>query len=318
MARHVFFIDPIDKLNPPKDSTLMIAIRMKERGHQVSLLFEKDFYFENRWNTPRLTLYDFSGSFVKDSFYLEEFSLGQAEALELDPGDVVHMRLDPPFDSRYLRYLWMLDALKKYEVEIINDPQGIMINNEKLYAYQRKEDSLPTFVGSSLERFKEFANGLKSEGHEYLILKPLDLYQGIGVEKVSLDSNFDESFLKKVEEYQGPVIAQTYAKIVESGEIRTVFFKGKELGSILKVPLKGEYLANIAQGATYSSIDLSLKQKTICEQISADLERFNLPWLAFDLLGDNVSEVNITCPGLLVEVSEAVGANLADQIIDLL
>ena len=156
------------------------------------------------------------------------------------------------------------------------------------------------------------------KGHRELILKPLDLYQGIGVEKISVDDDYKSIFLRKISEYKGPVVVQPFAKEVTSGEVRSLYFKGKELGSILKVPKKGEYLANIAQGATYDQYDLTVTQRQACEEICKELSEYGVDWIAFDILGESVSEVNITCPGLLVEVSKAYGKNLSFDIIDLL
>ncbi|MFT6604708.1 MAG: glutathione synthase, partial [Bacteriovoracaceae bacterium] len=101
-------------------------------------------------------------------------------------------------------------------------------------------------------------------------------------------------------------------------EIRSIFFKGVEIGSIVKVPPKGSFLANIAQGATYSVAELNPVQKKNCAVLCEELSRVGADWLAFDILGDNISEVNVTCPGLLVEVSDAMKKNLAQEILGLM
>jgi len=206
---------------------------------------------------------------------------------------------------------------KTLGVEVLNDPDGILLFNEKLYAYEH-ESSLETYVGSSVEGFLSFVTFLKSEGHRELILKPLDLYQGIGVQKISLDEDFKSIFKEKIVEFQGPVVVQPFAKEISKGEVRSLYFKGKELGSILKIPKAGEFLANIAQGASYDKHDLNDYQRKSCEEICSELSKYGVEFVAFDILGDSISEVNITCPGLLVEVSKAYGKNLSFDIIDLL
>lgn len=313
-VKHILFLDPISKLVVKKDSTLMLAVQMKKRGIDVSLLFEEDFFCQNR-EVSNIKVYDFEGEFEGEGPYLSHFTLKDAKKVKVSPGDVLHMRLDPPYDSRYQRYLWMLKTWQKQGAKVINAPVGIMAFNEKLYAYEQ-EESLDTFVGASLSAFKEYSERL--ETIEEFIMKPLDLYQGLGVEKIKRDSSLYDHFERKVQESGGAIVVQPFVKDVAKGEIRSLFFKGIELGTILKVPKEGEFLANIAQGASYHSVELNEVQRKACERICSELMEFGVPWVAFDILGDNVSEVNITCPGLLVEVSKAVSKNLADKIIDLL
>jgi glutathione synthase len=262
------------------------------------------------------------GEFEKDSSYLKSFELCSNSMISLDQNSVLHMRLDPPFDSRYLRFLWILRGLKeKYGVRVINDPEGIAIHNEKMVSYELS-DAVETFVGSSKLSFEIFLNNLKNmqaSKYEGLILKPLDLYQGIGVERVEKNLSSVEVinlFEKKREEYGGPVVAQPFMTEVFEGEIRAIFFNGKELGSILKTPPKGEFLANIARGAKYEKVKLSDKIEKECRELSLKLSKKGVPWLAYDILGEKIQEANLTCPGLMVEVSKAMGKNLAFDLVD--
>ncbi|ATH08745.1 hypothetical protein BIY24_12540 [Halobacteriovorax marinus] len=316
MKKHILLIDPLEKLVIKKDSTLMFALTLQKRGIESYLIFEEDFFVSNG-DAPKLKVHSFEGSFEDDNCYLKDFKLTESLDYQIDKNTLMHMRLDPPFDGRYLRFLWMLRYYKSLGVEVLNDPDGVLLFNEKLYAYEQ-ESSLKTYVGSSKEGFLGFAQEIMAEGHRELILKPLDLYQGIGVQKISLDDDYAAIFEDKVKQYQGPVVAQPFAKVVEQGEVRSFYFKGKELGSILKVPKKGEYLANIAQGASYSRYDLNENQRRECEKICNELAGYGVHWIAFDILGDSISEVNITCPGLVVEVSSAYKRNLCEDIIDLL
>lgn len=312
---HYILLDPLDKLVIEKDSTLLLAHTLKAQGHEVHLLFLKDFYLGNE-GAPFYHVYDFDSKLKDQGPYLSRFVLGGERIKRLSSGDCVHMRLDPPLDSRYLRVCWMLDQLKHYGVKVVNDPRGIILFNEKIYAYF-KEGSIPTYIGESLNDFLSFAEHQKDRGSDFLILKPLDLFQGIGVEKIDLRStDLKQTFERKCTELSGPVVAQPYQKSVEGGEVRSIYFKGRELGSIIKRPPKGEFLANIARGASYERIELNALQRARCEEVCRELHTFGVEWVAFDILGDSLSEVNITCPGLLVEVSKACEKNLALEIIE--
>jgi glutathione synthase len=313
---HVFFIDSLEKLSIKKDSSLMLAATLKEMGEDVKLLFEKDFYVTN--NTPLIfALYDFNALFKSDGAYLESFTLGNEKFIEIQSNDVIHMRIDPPFDTRYLRYLWMLRFIQEKGIKVINSPDGILKFNEKLHAYTQKS-ALASYVGSSADGFMKFVNTLPDKSE--IILKPLDLYQGIGVEKISSNDLeiTKERFQEKVLENNGPIVAQVFCEEVRKGEVRSLYFKGVELGSILKVPKDGEFLANIAQGAGFHAIELSAELKNECDDICKQLMLDGVDWVAFDILNDHVSEINITCPGLLVEVSFAHKKNFARMIAELL
>ena len=314
MKKHLFFIDPLSKLNPKKDTSLMLASTMKEQGMEVYLLFEDDFYLNNK-KKIEFKVHDFDFDFYEDHCYLKSFNQTTFKVVELVKGDVIHMRIDPPFDTRYLRYLWMLRYYQEQGIKVLNSPDGILKFNEKLHAYAQKS-SLPTYVGSSAREFEIFVMEAIKRGDTHLILKPLDLYQGIGVEKQSLqEESLITIFENKVKNCNGPVVAQPYCSDVEKGEIRAIFYKSKEIGSILKVPQSGEFLANIAQGASFSSIELTSALQKECTEICRELEKDGVDLVAFDILGGHVSEINITCPGLLVEVSFAHKKNLAREII---
>lgn len=313
--RHLLLIDPIEKLNVKKDSSFMLALALQRRGIESYVFFEKDFAIHNQ-GTQKLTVHSFSGELKEDGIYMSEFKTTGSKVIELNPAtDIIHMRLDPPFDSRYLRILWMLDDLAEKGIQILNHPRGIMLFNEKLYAYRAK-DAVASFVGSNVRLAAQFVHNLDPKPSA-LILKPMDLYSGIGVEKLPV-TGWEERFEEKVNELNGPVIVQPFIEAVAQGEVRSLYFKGQEIGTILKMPKEGEFLSNIAQGATFKAVELSDISRARCEAFVKELATYGVDWVAFDILGDSVTEVNITCPGLLVEVSYALKKNLADVVIDLI
>lgn len=312
--RQLLLIDPLEKLNIKKDSSLMLALAMKRRGIECYVFFEKDFAIHNQ-GTQKLTVHTFTGSLKQDGIYLESFETTGSQVIELNSQDLIHMRLDPPFDSRYLRILWMLDDLCQKGIQVLNHPRGIMLFNEKLYAY-RAQGAVASFVGSNVKLAAQFVHELDPRPSA-LILKPMDLYSGIGVEKWPV-VGWEERFVEKVNELNGPVIVQPFVEAVTKGEIRSLYFQGKEIGTILKTPKDGEFLSNIAQGATFGVHKLSEVAKLRAEAIVQELMDYGVDWVAFDILGEAITEVNITCPGLLVEVSYAHQKNLADVVIDMI
>jgi glutathione synthase len=312
--RQLLLIDPIEKLNLKKDSSLMLALAMQRRGIETYVFFEQDFAIQNT-SSLKLTVHSFSGAFREDGIYLADFKTTGSRVIELDQRDVIHMRLDPPFDSRYLRVLWMLDHLVAHEVQVMNAPRGIMQFNEKLYAY-RSPGSVPSYIGPNLNLARDFVAGLNPKPAA-LIIKPMDLYSGVGVEKLA-PHNWEQRFVEKVEELGGPVIVQPFVEKVLEGEQRSIYFKQQELGTIIKRPRAGEFLSNIAQGATFEASPLSAVARSRCEAIVAELARHQVDLVAFDILDDAITEVNVTCPGLLVEVSFAHQQNLAERMLEMM
>lgn len=310
--RHFIFLDDLSKLTVKKDSTLLLAKTLQDKGVECYLVFEKDLYFDSK-SAPCLKCSTFSSTFYEQGPYLKTFVLGESLEIQLNADDIIHMRLDPPFDSRYLRYLWILSAVEHFGIQVVNRPRGILIHHEKISAYLH-DSSAASYIGESVEGLLNFSRDFEG-GH--FILKPLDLFQGMGIDKANHDSLVDV-FIRKREEFKGPVIVQPFLDSIFDGEVRSLYFKGHEIGSILKTPPKGEFLANIAQGASFRPYELSSEERRMCEEVTSELLKDGVDWVAFDILGGHLSEVNLTCPGLLVEVSYAYKENLAEKIVDML
>ncbi len=314
---HIFYINDLERLNIKKDSTLMMAMTLAPH-EECYIMFENDLYISNDKNHS-YKLHSFKGKFKEDGYYLENFELTESIDYNFSEHDTIYMRIDPPFDSRYQRYLWMLDFLQRQlNVEVKNNPLGIMKYNEKLTAFLDGEHSVESYVGSSLDSFKKFVSEQKNKSVSNLILKPLDLYSGIGVQKINIEAEDLESlFENKVKEFHGAIVCQPFVEKVSEGEIRAIFYQNKEIGSIIKRPKEGEFLANIAQGASFEKIELdhAIHEKClkICEMMAMD----GVDLLAFDILDNKINEINITCPGLLVEVSHACKKNLCYDIFNL-
>lgn len=309
--KHIFFIDNIEKLNVKKDSSLMMMLTFKSLGHSVYALTQDEFFISND-QKPHFYLWEVKGEFKPNSFYLDNFEFTQLVHLPVEQGDVIHMRIDPPYDSRYQRYLWMLDFLSSQGANVVNSPRGIMQYNEKITALKMSK-SVKSYVGSSERGLKNFLSRIDSQSG--YVLKPLDLFSGIGVVKTSADSkDVLFQFREMTQEYGGAIIVQPFLEDVYKGELRSIYYKGSELGTIVKFPPDGSFVSNIAQGATFEEAKLDSTQRSQCEELAWELKECGVDLVAFDLLGESITEVNITCPGLIVEVSEALGENLAIAI----
>ena len=313
---HIFFVDPLEKLTIKKDSSLILALALQEAGAEVWLLFEKDFYYSNEKQEPLFALSPFVGEWDKDGFYLDQFTLQKKVNRPFRATDTLHMRIEPPFDKRYLNHLWMLRGIQQRTgIKIVNSPEGLLLYNEKISAYLR-ESSVDSFVGDAPDQFSDFAQRLRKNGFEEIVLKPLDLFQGEGVEKISLAAPYlVEKFCRKTLQAGGPIVAQPFLEDIYKGEIRSIFFNGREIGNLLKIPRRGDFLSTVARGASCHPTTLNPGQRRICEQTALELQQFGIRWIAFDLLGDSLQEINITCPGLLPEISRAAEKRLVEKML---
>tara|TARA_B100000925_G_scaffold291479_1_gene279692 strand:- start:17427 stop:18359 length:933 start_codon:yes stop_codon:yes gene_type:complete len=309
--KHVILIDPLKKLILKKDSTLLFSKSLVDSKNDVFFLFREDFCISNIDSYIDVSVPTF-----------ETGSSSEITCVKLDQTKVkvtsdvcFHMRLEPPFDTNYLRVLWMLKFIQSKGARVINDPSGIMNFQEKIFPMEAQKTT-PTAVIRSFEQFKVFAQNLPKERE--FILKPLDLFQGLGVTKVDISKFSDIEFVKLSNDFGGLLIVQPYLKKIEHGEIRSTFYAGQEIGSILKTPPKGSFLANIAQGASYEKINLKPNVRDECKRAAKFLNEKGVPWVAFDLLDGKISEANTTCPGLIYETSVAHGENLADKIVELI
>jgi glutathione synthase len=313
--KHIFYINRLETLNLRKDSSLFMMHTFKLQGHKVYALFEEDLYLSNDVGL-KYRLWEFKAEFEKQSFYLKSFQCTQSVLENIEDSDVIHMRIDPPYDARYQRYLWMLDFFKKQKVRVVNDPIGIMMYNEKMTAYRQNDYSVSSYVGSSQDGLKQYLGHVVSRGVTELVIKPLDFFSGIGVMKCSVKMDDVLFHFNKMTAEYGCVVVQPFMSEVYKGEFRSIFFKGVELGTIIKYPQTGNFISNIAQGASFEKAQLSSHLKMKCEDLAWTLKESGVDLIAFDLLGKAITEVNITCPGLLVEVSHAVGENIALAIAD--
>ena len=312
MKKHLFLIGDIGKLNIKKDSSLLLAHSLKQKGAEVYIVQEKDFFVLPHHSKQLLYAHEFYSTLFENQFYMEKFELIAAKQINVDTDWIVHMRCDPPVDQRYTRFLWMLMSLKKHGAKITNDPNAIIQFNEKLVVYDYEIPQVKSFYGEANQGLKDF---LTMSQYEEIIVKPMDSFSGIGVEKISLKELGVDKAFEMIAKRAEAVIVQPFLEQVYQGEHRTLYLGAKCIGSIVKYP-QGSYLANIAQGAKFEKAEMSEQVLDYCQKIATDLLKMGIDFIAFDILDDMVTEVNITCPGLVNEVSTAMGENLADYYAD--
>jgi glutathione synthase len=296
-------MDPIDGVDIDADSTFRLAEEAQARGHAL-------FYY-----TPERLAYD-AGRVIARGWPLEvrrvrgdHFSLGPETQVDLAEWDVVWLRQDPPFDMGYITTTHLLERIHPATL-VVNDPAWVRNSPEKLMVLDYPELMPPTMIARSLDDLKRF----KAE-HGDMILKPLYGNGGAGVFRLGhADRNLSalhELFTSMSSE---PLIAQKFLPAVEKGDKRVILVDGEPVGAINRVPGEGETRSNMHVGGRPEKIALSDRDREICAAIGPALRDRGLIFTGIDVIGDWLTEINVTSPTGIQELERFDGTNVAARI----
>lgn len=293
-------MDPIGPIDIDADSTFRIALEAQERGHSL-------FYY-----TPdRLALMD--GRATARGWPLEvrrvagdHFSLGAEAEIDLASQDVVWLRQDPPFDMGYITTTHLLDTIHPQTL-VVNDPFWVRNFPEKLLVLQFPDLTPPTTIARDLATIRAF-----KAHHGDIILKPLYGNGGAGVFR--LDPN-DRNLASLHELFTGlsrePLIAQKFLPAVENGDKRVILVNGEPVGAINRIPQAGETRSNLHVGGRAEKIALTDRDREICARIGPLLRDKGQVFVGIDIIGDWLTEINVTSPTGIQELERFDGTNAA-------
>jgi glutathione synthase len=296
-------MDPIERINISADSTFRIMEEAQARGHRL-------FYY-----TPDRLALD-QGRVTARGWPVEvrrvkgdHFTLGPEAEVDLGELDVVWLRQDPPFDMSYITTTHILDRIHPATL-VVNDPFWVRNYPEKLLVLEFAELTPPTTIARDLATLKAF----KAQ-HGDIILKPLYGNGGAGVFR--LDPN-DRNFNALYELFAGinrePLIAQKFLPAVADGDKRIILVDGEPAGGINRVPLEGETRSNLHVGGTAMKVELSPRDREICARIGPLLREKGQIFVGIDVIGDWLTEINVTSPTGLQELERFDGVNVTAKI----
>jgi len=304
MALKVAFqMDPIGDVNIDADSSFRIALEAQQRGHEL-FYYGPDMlaYDEGRVTARghRMTLRREKGNHV---------DLGPVETVDLADWDVVWLRQDPPFDMGYITTTHILDRLKGQTL-VVNDPFWVRNYPEKLLVLDFPALTPPTTIARDLDTIKAFKTK-----HGDIILKPLYGNGGAGVFR--LDQN-DRNLSSLHELFTGfsrePLIVQKFLPDVSNGDKRVILVDGEPVGAINRVPAKGETRSNMHVGGRPEKIGLTQRDLEICAAIGPLLKEKGQVFVGIDVIGDYLTEINVTSPTGIQELERFDGTNVAEKI----
>jgi len=305
--KFAFIMDPLERVLVDKDTTFVFMLEAQFRGHEIYFLGLRDLYARGPHVIARARRCEVMR---KDPHY--KF-LDDAVEYPLETFDAVFMRKDPPADAAYLYATMLLSLADSHRTFVLNNPAGLREANEKLYALNFPDAIPPTLVTYEIPRLKTF---LDEQGGE-MIVKPLDGHGGEGVFLVTTKDRNIGTILETVTQFESRLImAQRYLPEARIGDKRLIVLDGQPLGCMLRVPRDDENRGNIHVGGNCVKAPLTERDREICAMLKPRLERDGLYFVGLDIIGDYLTEVNVTSPTGVQEIDRLDGANLEGKVID--
>ncbi|TDE39594.1 glutathione synthase [Antarcticimicrobium sediminis] len=298
-----FQMDPIGAVDINADSTFRLAEEAQARGHELFFYGPDQLAYQEGRITARgcdMTVQRVPGA---------PAILGEEREVDLADWDVVWLRQDPPFDMHYITATHLLDRLAPQTL-VVNDPFWVRNYPEKLLVLDFPELTPPTTIARDLRTIRAF-----KEKHGDIILKPLYGNGGAGVFR--LDAN-DRNLSSLHELFTGfsrePLIAQKFLPDVSNGDKRVILIDGEPVGAINRVPAAGETRSNMHVGGRPEKIGLSARDLEICAAIGPLLKEKGQVFVGIDVIGDYLTEINVTSPTGIQELERFDGINVAEKI----
>ncbi|MBV8979049.1 MAG: glutathione synthase [Alphaproteobacteria bacterium] len=298
-------MDPIDRIDIAGDSTFALALEAQARGHTLLYYGPRALTFNNGAVTARVCPLKVR---AKKG---DHFELGDATVQDLSRMDVILMRQDPPFDMAYITATHILERLHPKTL-VVNDPAQVRNAPEKLFVTEFKDLMPPTLITSDGGEIASFR-----AAHKDIILKPLYGNGGAGVFRVKPDDENLGALLEMFTAfYREPVIVQRYVPEVRQGDKRIILVDGAFAGAINRVPATGEARSNMHVGGRPEATTLTAREEAICAALGPALKERGLIFTGIDVIGDYLTEINVTSPTGIQEVKRFGGADIAALIWD--
>jgi len=302
-----FLADPLSSFKIYKDSTFAMMAEAARRGHQVYAFQQRHMALKEGKVTAHVSRIELTGD--AKNWYKAEPS----EDTSLAAFDAVIQRKDPPFDMEYVYGTYLLQLAEQQGAKVFNKPSAIRDHNEKLSIAQFSQFTAPTLVTSDETRLRDF-----QAEHGDVILKPLDGMGGAGIFRVKADGLNLGSIIETLTQLgTRTIMAQRYIPDIVKGDKRILLIDGKPVPYCLaRIPQAGEVRGNLAAGGTGVAQPLSQRDREIAEALGPELASRGLLLVGLDVIGDYLTEVNVTSPTCFQEITQQTGFQVASVFID--
>ena len=308
--KFLFVMDPIERIHPDKDTTFVFMLEAQERRHEVFYTLVDDLYV--RAGTPRGRVWDVRVRRPTEGD-ASHATIGQHDDVDLATFDAIFMRKDPPFDMRFFYSTHVLGLVDADKCLVLNRPSGLRDANEKLYALHFPSVIPETLVTCDMQRIKGFVDEMGGDA----IIKPLDGAGGAGIFHLRRDDRNLNSILEyATDEGRRMIMAQRYLPEVRVGDKRLIVLDGEPLGAVLRVPRHDDTRSNIHVGGTCEKVAINERDRRIVATLAPRLKQDGLYFVGLDIIGDWLTEVNVTSPTGVQEINALDGLRLEAVVID--
>lgn len=300
-------MDPIGTINKKKDSTLAMLWEAAARDYTIYYMEQRDLLLRDSiaYADAKILQLNCEGE--------DWYELKKAERIKLSDLDVILMRKDPPFNDEYVYTTYILENAEAAGTLIVNSPQGLRDANEKVFTTKFSQCCVPTLIAQTIDELKRFLEEQKD-----IVCKPLNSMGGDSIFRISTgDINANVIFDLLTHHEQVSIVAQTFIPEVVDGDKRILLIDGKVIPHVLaRIPQKGDWRGNLAVGARGIVQPLTKRDQWIADQVGTELVQRGLMFVGIDVIGDYLTEINVTSPTCIREIDAATGINIAGELFN--
>ncbi len=309
MKRIAFIVDPLDSFKIYKDSTYAMMREAAARGHQLHVLQQEDLYWRGGVVAGTSRRLHLTGE--KAQWYRAD----EAADTPLQRFDAVLMRKDPPFDMEYVYSTYLLELAETQGAKVFNRPRAIRDHNEKMAIARFPQFTAPSLVTRRENLIRDFL-----AEHRDIILKPLDGMGGASVFRLHERDHNVNVIIEMLTHYgRRTIMAQRFIPEIRDGDKRVLLIGGKPVPySLARIPKEGETRGNLAVGGMGVARELTKRDHEIAAALGPELDAQGLLLVGLDVIGDYLTEVNVTSPTCFQEIAEQTGFNVAGMMLDAL
>ena len=300
-------MDPIESIKPYKDSTFAMMLDAQRRGWHVHYIQQSDIYVESGVVSCK------SQTVELDDNNERWFSTLQSHNQPMAALDCVLMRKDPPFDMEYIYSTYLLELAEQQGCLVLNKPESVRSANEKFFTTWFVDYSPETLVTRDMELIKAF-----HAKHQHIVVKPLDGMGGSMIFQVR-EGDQNRNVILEAVTHNGSstVMAQRFLPEFKDGDKRILLIDGVPFDyALARIPAEGEGRANLAAGATSKGVALTDRDREICAAVAPSLKKMGLTFVGLDVIGDWMTEINVTSPTGIRELDTLYGTNIAGLLMD--
>lgn len=304
-------MDPLVSINIKKDSSFAMMLAAQQSGWEIHTIYQSDLYTKN----------DKAMAFSRVTRVTDDpdhwFDFDSQQDIELADLDAILMRKDPPFDIEYIATTYILELAEKTGTLIVNKAASLRDNNEKMFITQFPDCCTPFMVSRNKKRLRDFVIERYQSEQQDVILKPLDGMGGASIYRVNPEDPNLSVILETVSENETrSVMAQQFIPEITQGDKRVLLIDGEAVPyALARIPASGETRGNLAAGGTGVGVELSERDHWICQQVGPILKKQGILFAGIDIIGDYLTEINITSPTCIRELDQIYSLDIAGDLM---